>query len=354
MKKWISLICVLLLLMSMTACGDNTIESVGGNIDNNSSKTTNTAREPLPTYGKLGVNNSMATTDGRYIYYSYFDTEKSEGRLCRTDMNGENAEELWSQTYQKFSDLHINDGYLYLSYGRIAYHIDIATAPNYFKGKNGSVENIPIVDNSSASKFKEISKIQTDSDYIYFSSTGLWRVKKDTTGLEQIVYSENLVNFYDLKLIDGCLYAYCGDDQKLYRINTDGSNITEVCKPMESYIVYEDSVYYIVSGDNHLQQLTKTKLDGSGTQIIATLGEGWEFATLHNAVDDKLFYSYKSGDIYELRTFDISTSLVNTICQLDGTVDSVDIVDNFIFFKYADEKLMKMNIDGTNIEQVGK
>ncbi len=362
MKKTFALILALTLLCcALIGCGNETKDPVGGNTnisktqetaDDNLDKPSNT-REPMPEYEKLGVNNSIATTDGRYIYYTYMDSAKSEGKLCRMNMNCQESEELWAKSYGSFSDLYINDGYLYLSYGRIADRIDIATAPNYFKGANGYVANESIIGNASTSEFFGISQTCSDDEYIYFASTGLYRVKKDTTGLERIVYDDNLVNFYDLKVSNGHLYAYCGDDQKLYCINTDGSNMTEICKPMESHVIYKDYVYYIVSGDGHTQNLIKTKLDASETTTVATLNEGSGDVTILNAVDNKIYYSHREGKAYTLKVYDISTSAISNIYNFEGSVEAVDIVGDYIFFE-QNKILMKINVDGTGLEQVGK
>ncbi len=362
MKKVISIILMVVLICCMLGgCGDKTENLVGGSTDtngtqetveNNSDKPSNT-REPMPEYEKLGVNNSIATTDGRYIYYAYSDSASSEGKLCRMNMNGQESEELWAQSNGGFSDLYINNGYLYLSYGRIADRIDIATAPNYFKGANGYVANESIIGSASTSEFFGISQTCADDEYIYFAATGLYRVKKDTTSLERIVHGDNFINFYDLKVSDGNLYAYCGDDQTLYRISTDGSNLTAICKPMESHVIYDDFVYYIVSGDGHSQRLTKTKLDASETTTVATLNEGSGDVTILNAVDNKIFYSHREGSTYSLKIYDVLTSSISNICVFEGAVEAVDIVGDYLFFE-QNQILMKINVDGTGLEQLGK
>lgn len=355
MKKWISLMCMILLLISMVSCGDNTKETTDGKIDGNSSKTTGTVREPMPAYSELGVNNSMATTDGRYIYYTYFDTVTNEGKLCRTDMNGENTEELWNVSNSKFYDLYISDGYLYIGHGRTAERIDIATAPNYFKGKNGSVATEPIVEDTSSSKFNEMALTCTDDEYVYFDYNGIYRVKKDTTGLERIVHGENFMNFYDLKVSDDYLYAYCGDDKTIYRINKDGSNAVKLCKAMESHVICDDYVYYIVSGsgNDYTHNLMKTALDGSETATVATLNDGRGNVTILNALNNKIYYLLQEKMTYTLKVYDVESGENSDICELDNSTEFIDIVDNYIFYE-QEQKLMKMNIDGTNKEQVGR
>ncbi|MBE6701100.1 MAG: DUF5050 domain-containing protein [Ruminococcaceae bacterium] len=362
MKKVISIILSVVLLCSfLCSCEDKTNTSAGDNTDigevqetgdNKSDKPSN-EREPMPTYEKLGVNNSIATTDGRYIYYTYTDTKSSEGKLLRMNMEGQNPEELWKLSNGNFSDLYINDGYLYLSYGRTADRIDIATAPNYFKGANGYVANESIIDSAEAKKFFGISQTCADDEYIYFEATGIYRVKKDTTGLERIVYDEDFVNFYDIKVSDGYLYAYCGDDQKLYRINADGSNATEICKPMESHVIYGDYVYYIVSGDGHIQTLTKTKLDASETTTVATLNEGSGNVTILNAMDNKIYYSHREDNAYTLKAYDISSSTISNIYEFEDSIKSLDIVGDYLFIE-QNNILMKMNIDGTGLQQLGQ
>lgn len=362
MKKVISIILLVSLLCCVLAgCGNDTDKPVGGNTDigetqetvaDNTEKPSNT-RDPMPAYEKLGVNNSIATTDGRYIYYTYMDSESSEGKLFRTNMDGQNPEELWKTSNGSFSDLHIDDGYLYLSYGRTADRIDIATAPNYFKGANGYVANESIVDNASGSKFFGISQTCADNAYIYFAASGLYRVKKDKSDLERIVYDENFVNFYDLKVSNGYLYTYCGDDQTIYRINADGSNITEICKSMESHVIYEDYAYYIVSGDGHVQNLTKTKLDGTETATVVMLNEDSGNVTILNAADSKIYYQHRENDTYSLMAYDLATETINSIYESEDAIQTVDIVGEYIFFM-QNQILFKMNLNGTGLEQIGK
>ena len=362
MKKVLSIILLAVLLCCMLGgCGNKAENSIEGGIDtsgtqekveNNSDKPSN-SREPMPEYEKLGVNNSIATTDGRYIYYTYMDSTSNEGKLCRMNMNGQESEELWSKSYEKFSDLYINDGYLYLSYGRGADRIDIATSPNYFKGENGYVASESIIGDASIRDFFGMAQTCADDEYVYFESAGIYRVKKDTTGLERIVYDEDFVNFYDLKVFNGSLYAYCGDDQKLYRIGTDGSNPTEICKMMESHVIYGDYVYYIVSGDGHTQSLTKTKLDGSETSVVTILNEGSGNVSILNAVDNKVYYLHREDDTYSLKAYDISASIISNVCDFEEAVKAVDIVGDYIFFE-QNKILMRINIDGTDLRQVGK
>lgn len=368
MKKFVSLILILLILCGvLIGCEEQkptdnqnsqtTDENIGDAEDTD--RNNSAIRNPMPTYEKLGAKNYYVTSDGRYIYYSVLDTSANEGSLCRTDINGQNSEVLYTLSNHKFTNLYINDGYLYFPHGMNAVSIDIAKAPNYFNGKNGYVAYNNIVDGSFKSKFMGTDSLQADEEYIYFSSTGIWRVKKDDPNqAEQLVYSENLVNFYGLNLINGYLYGYCGDDQKLYRFDKNGTNATEICKPMKSYVIYSNSVYYIVNGSNNTQQLTKTKLDGSGTETITTLGEGWVSATLYNAMDNLIYYVYEDeNDVYTLKTFNIKTSEIKSLCQLENEyIDFVDIVGDFVFFRYGqqDLRLMRMKLDGSELTQLTK
>lgn len=369
MKKIFTLILSVILLCGvLSGCGNKTESHIGGDIDasgtqetveSNSEKVNNT-RDPMPTYEKLGSKNSIATTDGRYIYYIRYDSASGDSKLCRTDMNGQNQEELWAQN--NFSDIYIDDGYLYISHGLVADRIDIAKAPNYFMGQDGYVANNSIIGDASTREFRGMSLTCADENYIYFESTGIYRVKKDTTGLERIVYGEDFVNFYDLQVSEDYLYAYCGDDQKLYRMNTDGSNMTEVCKPMESHVIHDDYVYYIVSGENHTQSLTKTKLDGSETSTIGVLNESWGNVSILNAMEDKIYFLHRGDDssTYTLKTYDLTTATVSDIYTFESNtiVDATaDIVSNYIFLELEianNKTLYKMNIDGSSVEKIGE
>lgn len=311
-------------------------------------------REPMPAYGKIGVNNTVATSDGRYIYYVYTVEDENEGALFRRDMDFGNPQELNAKTRRKFYNLFIDEGYMYLSAGRSAERVDIATGPDYFNGADGRINLEPIFDDDTASELMGVSHMVTDGEYLYFESTGINRVKKDKTGFEQIAYGEDFVNFYDLKYWNGKIYAYCGDDQKLYRIAPDGSSVEEVCKMMESYVVYEGNAYYIFSGDNHAQQLTKTNLETGATETIATLGEGWVSADLKNAMDGKIYYVFEDeNDVCTIRSYDIASGDVKEICAIEGKTETIDIVNDFLFYD-QDETLMKINTDGTNKEQLEK
>jgi len=309
-------------------------------------------RDPMPAYEKHGVNNSMATSDGRYIYYTYLVDGKNEHALYRCDMDFNNPQDLNEKNRRKLYNPVVIDGYLYLSSGKSAERVDIATAPNYFDGKDGRVYSESFFDEKASEEIMGVKYTVADDEYLYFVSSGICRVKKDGTGFEKLLAEEGRYNFYDLKYWNGKLYAYCGDDQKLYSMNTDGSGVSEVCKMMESFVIYEGNAYYIFSGDNHAQQLTKTNLETGETETIAVLGEGWVSADLKNAMDGKLYYVYDDeDDVYTLRTYDIESGEVITISSLEGSPENLDVVGNYIFFENED-KLMKMNLDGTDLVQL--
>lgn len=354
-KRVLSLMMALVCLTgSLAGCGESET-SVGAPSEESMPAEENVAeRAPMPAYEKLGVNNSIATSDGRYIYYTYLIEGKNENALYRCDMDFGNPQDLNANNRRKFYNLVIDDGYLYLSSGKSASRVDIATSPNYFNGEDGRINLESFFEEKASEELMGVNYTVADDEYLYFDSSGICRVKKDGTGFETLLAEEGRYNFYDLKYWNGKLYAYCGDDQKLYRMNTDGSDVSEVCKMMESFVIYEGNAYYIFSGSNHAQQLTKTNLETGATETVAVLGEGGGSAALKNAMDGKLYYVYRDEVYaYTLRTYSIENGEETVLGALEDKVEKLDVVGDFIFFEY-DETLMKMNIDGSGTVQISQ
>jgi len=355
MKKLITLVLIVVMIMSVpVGCGKKDSGSALGEAqavaseENKGGEAGEGQREPMASYELLGVSNTMATSDGRYIYYSF---KTDGGGMCRTDMNGENVEELYDSW---LSDLYIDDGYLYYGHGVVLYRVDIATGPEYFDSSNGYINSESVVDKEMLGDHMGVGEVRSDDEYIYFTGSGLSRVKKGTQDLEEIAHGEDFINFYDLTVENGFLYAYCSDDGKIYRISPDGSDASVIYDVAGTYQFYDGYVYSIEREDG-VESLMRTGLDDGKTERVGTLGEdGYVFASFRNAMADKLYYVCSNdNNNEEIRSYDLTTGEDRVIVEVDAYIEKVDIVGDFIFFQCSDYSLMRVNADGSGLVQVG-
>lgn len=353
MKKFLLILLSLVMCVSVCACGgedDSALshtpvrnESVNINAtDNQSSADDTIQRNPMPAYEKLGVNNHIATSDGRYIYYVYSDDNVRY--LCRTDMNGENEELLVSEDDPY--DIHIDDGYIYVTRGADIYRYDISNSPNFFS----SGEHI-IGRQTHGTYFVYHSDF--DDEYIYFYSGGVYRVKKDKTGYEKIV--ENIDFTIDnLDIVNGKLYVLISEYHGgLYRMDLDGENMTMIKENIKDYLIYDGAIYTtdtVREGTN----LVKTDLNGENSQVVGLLSEAFT-ATLLNVVNDIFIYRSIEENEFVLCAYNIKTGENKTICKLDDNrIGDVSVVGDTLFVKYSYQggRMFKVNMDGTGYKQL--
>lgn len=354
----VSFLTFVLLFSSLVGCGKNTEteNSNGENIQQDSSS----SRSPMPKYEHLGVSNSNVTSDGRYIYYTYWCSEENKGKLYRADMNFQNPELLWNYDLSLASPLYIDDGYLYFCQGKDIERIDISTGPEFFDiTKDGYVNHNSIFPYGADKLPWPSLDICSDDNYFYITSSGIDRIRKDAPGFECL--TENMIeerypgNFYDLYISGNYLYSYCGDDQTIYRISTDGSERTSICKLVDSWLIYENSAYHTTNLGRALQ---KTNPATGETETLASLAEGWDDATLCNAMDNKLYYTFETDDTIFLRTYDLITGEISNLGILSTPEDNIsfftdiDIVDDYVFAFKHNDLFSVTKMDGTGLTKI--
>lgn len=350
MKKIVIMLTVLSVVVFVGGCGNKEDDKSSDGKNASENKIT---REVIPAYEKIGSENTIATSDGRYFYYTYFDTTTDEGKLCRMDMNGENQEELLSTENQKFYSLHIADGYLFFKYRGNIYRIDIATAPDFFDCKNGVFSDKAIL----AEEDYWVECIKSDDEYIYYLSANLYRINKETLEIECIAEG----NFKEYSMTDNYLYAYNSDEYAYYRMNKDGSNKEKMFDSGKWIMMYCDRAYY---GDCYytdgIATLYEINLDtGEKNSNITLWNNEKDLASpsVSNIIENKIYYYYydkgKSSTI--INSCDLLTSTISEHCELyDFSYGEIAVVGNFIFYENNGGILMKINLDGTGLEQLGR
>lgn len=135
----------------------------------------------------------------------------------------------------------------------------------------------------------------TDGEYYYFKAFGScdekdnytpYRIMKQsiTSGAQSVLYYADGENdIYDLNLLDGWIYFSSGWDGNVYRIGTDGKNLTHIYTARQpgntslivnvyNILVADSKIYLTCSAQTaenyNQQQLVSVNLDGSNPTII--------------------------------------------------------------------------------------
>ncbi len=369
MKRFILIALSLLLSFSIASCGNDKSENSKSEGANSQAPAQNESsnvgspngadtneRVPMPEYEKLGVNNRIATSDGRYIYYVYYDAETRNEVLCRADMNGDNEEILVNKNDPE--TVYIDDGYLYVARSKYLYKYDIATSPRFF-GSSDLCFTTEDAESRQKMFAGYVNQSRTEGDYIYFVGSGIYRVKKDKSGLEDIAkdHPNGFCNVYNFNIVNDKLYFENNDDDDLYCMDLDGKNLTKIYENVGDYVIFQDSIY-ITDREKGTTNLIKTDLNGENPQIIYNYPE---YMVLYNAMGDLLIYQSSDDEGLWLNSYNLKTGENKTICRLeDIRISDIDIVGDVLFVKYncayhiyGDGLTFKVNIDGSGYKLFG-
>ena len=330
MKKFIALLCALLMVFSLSACGkDEQTNTDVGNVNLDSTETTDSTTQTEETEVKLpsaddslnGIGNKIfgggfAVTDGEWIYYRSYSSESKYYSLKKMSMDGETVEYI-SEDNLPGGDLrylNLEDGFLYGTYrngsiwrldiaGREEYEDrkaeqlndynssdltfvdgwlyyctnDLDASPNgIYKMKPDGSENTLVY----AYNDRVFTAMQFDGDWIYFEDTSGkdWRVKLDGTGAEELPSS--ICSFV---VKNNSFYDRDGAHSDL---NTVTSN--------DNIVILGDTLYFCNSGG-----IYKQNPDGSNQVLVIDTGA---CGMLHVLGDWLYFYDYDAENWYFCKT----------------------------------------------------
>lgn len=184
-----------------------------------------------------------------------------------------------------------------------------------------------------------------DNEWIYFNnpqdSGRLYKQKKDGAELQKL--SDDEYAAY-INLVDGKLY-YTGDNNKLFSMNTDGSDRTmlrdfAVGKNLVS--VADDWIYFTQGNSSMNKPLYRMKTDGSSRTVLEQYG-----VSSLAVYGGKIYYTIDFGKLFVM---DLNGSHKKKLLD-GGYITNIVMKDDIMYFNFK-ENLYTMNLDGTGLTQI--
>lgn len=314
MKKWIALLCALIMVLGMTACGNNEqANSDVGNVDADTTESTGEStetKEPeikLPSaddtingLGNTYLSDGYAVTDGEWIYYRSYDSAADSYSMKKMSMDGATVEELPGGNLWWID---LEDGWLYGSYKKrnicrvnvadreVDKNVEDLNEYNsyYIMVDNGWIyycTNDSRIDQNGVYKMKTdgtentllysgvCSQLKLDGEWLYFYHDAHYKMKLDGTELEKLSIDDFAFivsngEIFDYKgsyasMMNEVIY-YDGRDG-IYKVNADGSGETKILDGKDySHIQAVGDWLFFMNSDTDVWYFCKT--DGSGLKI---------------------------------------------------------------------------------------
>ncbi len=160
-------------------------------------------------------------------------------------------------------------------------------------------------------------------------SLGMTNVQGNTAG--------NLINGGIAALQGDWIYYRSNDNEKIYKVKTDGSGQSKVNDDRSLYInVIGNWIYYVNSDDDN--RIYKIRTDGSGREKVND-EESWFL----KVVGDWIYY-YSEG-VYKIRTD--GTERTHLISERAG---SLNVFGDWIYFVNIDREICRIRTDGSGFE----
>lgn len=228
-------------------------------------------------------------------------------------------------------------------------------------------------DGSQKEKLRDIEggafNINVVDEWVYYRCDGIYRIKTDGTGYEQIaaedirggvhfignkiyngseyrmnfdgtekerIYDKNVASGYTLNIVDGYIYFFDEEaytqKEKIFRMKLDGSDLTAICDiRTECMVVDGDWIYF--SNFDDKRHLYKMKTDGTEIQLLDDTGAG------NIIVSDGWVYY---GGINKIR---IDGSDKQQIC--DESCDEIQLQGDWIYYS-VDKKIYRVKTSGAD------
>ncbi len=192
--------------------------------------------------------------------------------------------------------------------------------------------------------FTYIGSILSDGEWIYFGSE--YKCKLDGSDLQQF-NNKAAASGYTVNIIDDWIYYFDKNENGedcIYKLKTDGSSKTEIYSGRADHMVVADGWIYFreLHGDN-AHNIYKMKLDGTEHQLLLEeSGGGFTCVT-----DDQIYYEAddENGKPCICKA---STDGGNRqfICTVDR-VDALCVIDDWIYYNADYTSLSRVKTDGS-------
>lgn len=335
MKKWTSFLCALVMILSMTACGNGERASSDiGSVDLDAAGSADASTEAEKTEIKLpsadeslnGVGNvylsdGYAVTDGEWIYYRSYDSADDRYGMKKMSMDGTVVEELPGGNLWW---LDLEDGWLYGSY------------------KKRNICRVNVADRKVDKKVEDLNEynsyyITVDNGWIYYCTNdtridknGVYKMKTD--GTENTLLYEGVVDSFKL---DG-EWLYIDNYDTHYKMKIDGTEAEQLPIGALKYdYIVSDGVFYDKNGRYE---------DAS---LVANPGKGLASHTYASLMGDTLYY-IKGGAIYKQ-----NSDGTNAVKVLDGEDYShIQAVGDWLFFMNSETDVWYFcKTDGSGLKE---
>lgn len=219
-----------------------------------------------------------------------------------------------------------------------------------------------------------IFNINVIDEWIYFGGWGIFRIKTDGTGYEQIapenirggthfignevykgneyrmkidgsdieqIYDKNSAYGHTLNIVDGWIYFYDTDSEKndgIYKMKLDGSDLEKIFDGRSDNMIVDDEWVYFANKKDH-DYLYKMKTDGTDVQLLEDSSVNYL-----NVTDNWIYYSGENG-LSKMKT-DGSDSQVLT----DSVASSLHTAGEWIYYYLwngTEDSLYRIRTDGT-------
>ena len=281
------------------------------------------------TNGNL-VNGGFATIQGDWIYYAI---HRKGIYKIRTD--GSDKTQLVDED-AGFRSLQVIDDWLYFSQDGTIH-----------KMKTDGIEVITIEPEITAG-YGGLGAFHTfhiADGWIYYKSNGINKIKTDGSENSKVTN----INASDFNIVGDWIYFFGFNDNKLYKIKTDGSGEALICEDINSrHMNVVGEWIFFIDYKSSPEALYKVKIDGSEKTLVA------EESFSVNVVGDWVYYDtlgiidgVSREYLYKIRTDGSERTFVG-----NGDIE-INIVGDWVYFGGGnDYYCYKMRLDGTEYQKV--
>lgn len=204
-----------------------------------------------------------------------------------------------------------------------------------------------------------------NGNYIYYlapnddsTAVGIFKIKKDGTGEPKQLFMEDM-DVVSINVYNGYVY-FIGDnpnestaedkiDNKIYRMSTNGDNVTvindnEFNNDCYEIYVIKGSIYYIGTDNN----IYKMDLKGGNRTLVSDNQTGYLGIT-----EKYIIYNVEGDEAADYTTYIMNLDGTNQRPIIDGErLYSVNISGDYVYYTNVDKKICRTKIDSGKPEEI--
>lgn len=282
---------------------------------------------------------------GDWIYYYAANEDFSEGRICRTKVNGAGKSVIFKQSDTEIYSINaINDYIFFTGITKGAYSTIDSVDNKIYRMKNDG-SNIEVINDNGVSNENYFFYVIKDKIYYVGMDENIYKMNLDGSNIEKISdyatgflgVTEKYIIFDKIDEIDGT------NKQVTYIMNLDGTEARAVLNNEKLYHVNIDNDYvYYLDVD---QNICKTKIDSGKSEVIYS-----DAAVLLNVYNNNAYFFNYTNSEKETRVGIYKVSLTGKdhtpqlIKVLSSTSYYIDVVGEYANFLDRDTKNVTINL----------